>query len=220
MGRRLLCLRNRPCLSRQGSGKGNQRDVIFRRRAWGPGLLSLPSGSRRQERGGAGARRRKAPGRTSSPSSGSGDPGTLLPADPRAVLGGPGQCRGHGEERSAACCPHAPQVPAPGPRPGPPASASSGAAPAPPPAPPTPAPPGGPAPAGRLLLRVPGPAPGSAGVTLRLPARRPPPSAPGARSPGGRVLELERERLLDDAVVHLQQDHGGGCPGREGERGR
>ena len=29
---------------------------------------------------------------------------------------------------------------------------------------------------------------------------------------GGRVLELERERLLDDAVVHLQQDHGGGWP--------
>ena len=27
---------------------------------------------------------------------------------------------------------------------------------------------------------------------------------------GGRVLELERERLLDDAAVHLQQDHGGG----------
>lgn len=38
------------------------------------------------------------------------------------------------------------------------------------------------------------------------------PPAPGARSPGSRVLELERERLLNDAVVHLQQDHGGGCP--------
>lgn len=38
---------------------------------------------------------------------------------------------------------------------------------------------------------------------------RPP---PGVHLPGGRVLELERERLLDDAVVHLQQDHGGGCP--------
>lgn len=44
------------------------------------------------------------------------------------------------------------------------------------------------------------------------------PPAPGARSPGGRVLELERERLLDDAVVHLQQDHGGGCPGQGKEK--
>ena len=35
---------------------------------------------------------------------------------------------------------------------------------------------------------------------------------------GGRVLELERERLLDDAVVHLQQDHGGGCPGQGKEK--
>lgn len=44
---------------------------------------------------------------------------------------------------------------------------------------------------------------------------RPP---PGVRSPGGRVLELESERLLDDAVVHLQQDHGGGCPGQGKEK--
>lgn len=56
---------------------------------------------------------------------------------------------------------------------------------------------------------------GTSGGQLYLP-RHPP--APGARSPGGRVLELERERLLDDAVVHLQQDHGGGCPGQGKEK--
>ena len=56
-----------------------------------------------------------------------------------------------------------------------------------------------------------------AGVNSASPATHQPP-APGARSPGGRVLELERERLLDDAVVHLQQDHGGGCPGQGKEK--
>ena len=34
----------------------------------------------------------------------------------------------------------------------------------------------------------------------------------------GHVLELECELLLNNAVVHLQQDHGGGCPGQGKEK--
>lgn len=58
---------------------------------------------------------------------------------------------------------------------------------------------------------------GLAGDQL-LPSTPPQTQPRGARSPGGRVLELESERLLDDAVVHLQQDHGGGCPGQGKEK--
>lgn len=61
---------------------------------------------------------------------------------------------------------------------------------------------------------APGPQPTSTDrpVSLCPPVRQPAatPTLPQPLSPSGRALELERERLLNDAVVDLQQDHGDG----------
>lgn len=46
------------------------------------------------------------------------------------------------------------------------------------------------------------------------------PSRPPSLLPGCRALELEREGLLDDAVVDLEQDHVGAGEGLSGRRGR